>query len=62
MFKLIGKLFGGLIRTGQDFGYRYDASEAERAKAVAAWEKWWDENKVKYTGGQILDKVREILK
>lgn len=50
------------IRTSQDLGFRADGSDKEREEAVARWETWWDENKTKRTAGDVLDKVREILK
>ena len=50
------------IRTKQDLGFRPDGSERDRAEAVARWEAWWAENKTKRTVGDVLDKVREILK
>ncbi len=45
-----------VLETGQDLGYRYDLSPERRAEAVAAWRKWWDENKVRY-GQEKLEKV-----
>ncbi len=44
------------MRTGQDLGYRFDGSEASRAKAIEAWRKWWDENKVKW-GKEQIDRI-----
>jgi hypothetical protein len=56
-----------LIRTGETKGYRYDASEAERAAAVAAWQRWWadDANKMKYGAKRAVDfgqKALDVLK
>ncbi|GAC1316095.1 MAG: hypothetical protein NVSMB14_15580 [Isosphaeraceae bacterium] len=33
-------------RTGKDFGFVPWADEAERAKAIARWRKWWTESGV----------------
>jgi hypothetical protein len=45
------------LRTGQDFGYRHDLPSDRRAKTIAAWRKWWEENKARYQ----TEKAREIL-
>jgi hypothetical protein len=34
---------------GRKFGYNYDDTSIERAKAIAEWEKWWAENKDTFT-------------
>jgi hypothetical protein len=46
-----------LIRTGQSFGYAYDAPAAEREKAAALWERWWasDDNRAQYGAKRVLD-------
>lgn len=49
------------IRTGKDFGYRPLGAPDERARAVSEWEAWWVENKLKWTAGTVLDKVRKVL-
>ena len=28
-------------KTGEDFGFKYDAPEPERTKAVLKWKQWW---------------------
>jgi len=48
------------LEAGRDFGYRYDLPAERRAEAVAAWNEWWEENKVRYTAEKIqegLDKI-----
>lgn len=49
------------IRTDMDFGYRPDAPESERARAIGQWEQWWAQNKVGWTGKKLLDKASELL-
>ena len=49
------------LRTGQDLGYRPDLPPDRRAKAIAAWRKWWEENQVKYGTEKVQKKLEEIF-
>ncbi len=56
-----------LVRTGETFGYRYDAPEAERREAIERWRAWWGEpaNKARYgaeRAGQVVDEVLDVLR
>jgi hypothetical protein len=46
------------IRSENNFGYDPLGSEESRAAAVAQWQAWWDENKLKYTAGRVLDVLK----
>lgn len=47
-------------RTGEDLGYRYDASEVERQAAVARWQEWWKRNWTRYTANRIFDVIDRV--
>lgn len=51
------------LRTGEARGYAYDAPKDERAKAAAAWERWWadDKNKMRYGAKRALDAADTAL-
>lgn len=49
-----------VLRTGQDFGFRPDASATARAEAVGKWRAWWAENKLGWYSGKILDGVEAL--
>ena len=51
-----------VLRTSQDFGFRYDRTLESQREAIDKWKSWWADNKLSWTAGKFLDGVQEILK
>jgi hypothetical protein len=49
------------LRTENNFGYDPHASATSRMAAVAKWQEWWDENKLKYSAEKVLDLFKNVL-
>jgi hypothetical protein len=51
-----------VLRTGQDFGYRFDRSPPSQGEAIRKWRSWWEANKVEWGTKKVLDGLKEVLK
>lgn len=48
-------------RTGQDFGYRHDRPPETQKDSIARWRAWWEEHKLRWTAGKVIEAGKEIL-
>lgn len=51
-----------VLRTGQDFGYRFDRPPESQVEAIKKWRAWWEANKVEWGTEKVLDGLKEVLK
>jgi hypothetical protein len=49
------------MRTDNNFGYDPLGSSDSRVAAVAEWRAWWEENKLKYAAGRVLDALKGAI-
>ena len=50
-----------VLRTGKDFGYRFDRSRESQGEAIKKWRSWWEANKVHWGAEKVLDGLKKVL-